>query len=77
MAGSGEHGLIKECNRQRITTEAHCLSCWVRCQGLPVFIHAEEQITTVLYQRAIKADDVFYCGVTAGIDQKRKELLLR
>jgi len=42
----------------------------------PGFMHTEEQVTAVLYERAIKADEVLYCGITAGLDQKWKQPVL-
>ena len=43
----------------------------------PGIMHKEEQVTAVLYERAIKANEVFYCGITARLDQKWKQPVLR
>jgi len=43
----------------------------------PGFMHKEEQVTAILYEQIIKADEVLYCGITAGLDKKWKQLFLR
>jgi hypothetical protein len=62
MACSGGYGLIKQCNRQ-FHSQSSLSSQLGSSPRPPGFIYAEEQITTVLYEQAIKPDEVFYCAV--------------